>query len=755
VSSARLSFENVVPSPESQVDPGPLEDPSSLSPQDARSSTRGGSVQDQPLEEPEEEEDARSASDRDGDLSDASSAGESVPGTSRPVETVDLVDLQGQDKCRQIHIGKLSDGSKGRLCCGRTVTECRQHAKKRLAGKDRGVPRWHVRAKTVRGQSAHGVVGENCCTQEECDNLLRLELEEMQNIAHELEEESDEESRPVAGAQTRRSAPVVNFAGGVDVFRTPPRFPNPPTEEELGDMPPEVAVQIAKAVRAELAKAAGEDALRAPGEGRAKAARSRTPAREVLNIEDDGSSTDDPALRVAKAKRHGKVKHAALEWMGLIDPQGNRHVRQEARLGTSLGRGWRVKRCFPDKSAARLWLLPSGVSGSDSDPSSSSSSSSSESSDVSSSSSSSARAPASAKPSRAHRSKKKKKKKKEKKGKKTGTTSGSSSYRGTDSSIGDDKKIHGFDVSGMEIDSALAPLGLARKDRTPLVDAAVDVAALPGVFSATHSQMCDEVQGVTEAATTMLATISGKRAQLHDAQWKTQRKNSLGSVRKEADLMALIESVEESSTPAFEQQDSRIRMFLLHRRFEEDDILDCLEHGLLPTIARRSREHFVSLLDRVRSLCYHHNNAWEGGPAKAMLDHHAKGLGNVRAFSIDYRTCVLKTHVCLRESADKKFFSASMSEALWSRVATLEAPHDALTPPVVGAKCSHCRNKEVHACLGLLPARTNCPFASLKFNSVVLKKAVKQSVEALATHPEVEAAKASIAEIVRLLLATP
>jgi hypothetical protein len=124
VSSARLSFKNVVPSPESQADPGPSEDPSSLSPWP---STHGSLVQDQPLEEPEWEEDARSASDQDGDLTDASSAGESVRGTSWPVETVDLVDLQGQDRCRQIYIGKLSDhGSKGRLCCGRTVTECRQ-----------------------------------------------------------------------------------------------------------------------------------------------------------------------------------------------------------------------------------------------------------------------------------------------------------------------------------------------------------------------------------------------------------------------------------------------------------------------------------------------------------------------------------------------------------------------------------------------------------------------------------------------------
>jgi hypothetical protein len=46
-------------------------------------------------EEDFQEEDTPTASDRDGALSDASSAGESLPGTSRPLETIDLVDLQG------------------------------------------------------------------------------------------------------------------------------------------------------------------------------------------------------------------------------------------------------------------------------------------------------------------------------------------------------------------------------------------------------------------------------------------------------------------------------------------------------------------------------------------------------------------------------------------------------------------------------------------------------------------------------------
>ena len=138
-----------------------------------------------------------------------------------------------------------------------------------------------------------------------------------------------------------------------------------------------------------------------------------------------------------------------------------------------------------------------------------------------------------------------------------------------------------------------------------------------------------------------------------------------------------------------------------------------------------------------------------------MLEHHAKGLAKVRSFSLDYRTCVLKVYVYLREAASKKFFTSAMSEALWSRVASLETLHEAPSASAGDPKCSHCRSKEVHTYLGLLPARTHCPFVSLKTNSAGLKKAVKQSVEVLASHPEVEAARASISEIVRLLASTP
>jgi hypothetical protein len=218
--------------------------------------------------------------------------------------------------------------------------------------------------------------------------------------------------------------------------------------------------------------------------------------------------------------------------------------------------------------------------------------------------------------------------------------------------------------------TALSPL-----DESP----ASDGASLAWLFPASHLQMHDEVQGVTEAATTMLTTLSGERTQLHNTQWKTQQKNSLGSVKKESDLSVLIEA--DSSTPAFEQQDSRICLFLqlfLQQHIDNNDIADCLELDWVPTITCRSHECFMALLNRIRFLCHHNNNAWNGGPAKAMLlKQHAKGLADARAFSIDHQRRVLKVHVCLQKAANKEFFHSFMSKALWSCVASLEAPHDA------------------------------------------------------------------------------
>lgn len=116
-----------------------------------------------------------------------------------------------------------------------------------------------MKAKTARaGSSAHSLMGKNCCTQEEHDKLLTLELEHVQNSAQELEDESDDASESASrgpGAESR-SVPVVNFDRGVQTFRTPPpriRIATSPPREEVDDVPEDVAWLISKVVREEFA----------------------------------------------------------------------------------------------------------------------------------------------------------------------------------------------------------------------------------------------------------------------------------------------------------------------------------------------------------------------------------------------------------------------------------------------------------------------------------------------------------------------
>jgi hypothetical protein len=115
------------------------------------------------------------------------------------------------------------DGTKTRVCCGRTISECRQHAKKRLSGKDRGLPRWYLKVATVRGASVHGLSGENSFTQAEYEGILAAKPEELAAAARDLEDGSDSEAEVdrAHGPCEARAPTLVNF-GGATTFQTPP-----------------------------------------------------------------------------------------------------------------------------------------------------------------------------------------------------------------------------------------------------------------------------------------------------------------------------------------------------------------------------------------------------------------------------------------------------------------------------------------------------------------------------------------------------
>jgi hypothetical protein len=68
-----------------------------------------------------------------------------------------------------------------------------------------------------------------------------------------------------------------------------------------------------------------------------------------------------------------------------------------------------------------------------------------------------------------------------------------------------------------------------------IVERAVNVMALPGMFSSS-STISDEVQEVTEAAKSTFVATTGKQAELQDTQWKTSHKNYIGNIKKQEDL---------------------------------------------------------------------------------------------------------------------------------------------------------------------------------------------------------------------------
>jgi hypothetical protein len=753
--SPALTFEEVARSPgtDSLEVPRPSPEPPGPTIRSSRKPPRKSQVVGS-MSDDEEEEDLRSASERDGDMTDASSAGESIPGENRRIDTTDLVDLCGSDKCRVIYMGTSPGGGpKIRLVCGRTISKCNQHAKKRLASKkgQHGPPRWYVHSKASQGETLHGRCGENSYTHAEYRAMLEEETAEIAQVVQEMEEASSTEDGShdgnTAADQPLGSLPVVNF-GGATTFQTPPRSVLressrrlPLSQETRGntpadfDLPDAVAAQIAQAVQDGIAQNTAATALKTAPRSARNNRSSPSPRNPppVVTIEDtseeeeDGEDEDEYAFsdqdrRVSKPKKHGAPsRRDGPEWVGLLTPRGERVIRKEAKDGkTTLSKGWKLKNYFSNKKEARVWLN-SKENPSDSEPSSSDSEGT-----VSDSSSGPDRVSKLAK-----RTQRKRKKKKDQER--------ASSYRGSDPSTEDSKRIHGLEIDDPEIDKLLAPEDLKRSDRGAFIEAAVDVTALPGMFSTGSQTTYDEVQGVTEAATSMLATMSGKRAQLHDTQWKTMRKNTLGTITKQKQFFSLIETIEDSSEPAFEQQDSKIRLLMYRRKYDADMITDYLEHGLLPTISRQTYAYFMGLLNAIRQL-YYTNLVWEGGPAKAMLDFHAKGLGNIRAFSPDYRTFTLKVYAFLQDTAKKGYFHAKMSQPLWDRVAQLELSGEAHPPSKPSTdkadspRCSHCKNRDLHNLLGLQHSKTLCPVLDL--TGTHLRAAIKEALTAFKNNPE-------------------
>ena len=301
---------------------------------------------------------------------------------------------------------------------------------------------------------------------------------------------------------------------------------------------------------------------------------------------------------------------------------------------------------------------------------------------------------------------------------------------GEDSSTGDDKRIFGTRITSESLDEILLPEGTRKKDVEDYFNGAVDVTHLPGMLSSGLLSMAggdtavaDEAERTTEMATTMLATTLGSKLRLHDAMWSTEKKHALRQVVDKESLVLFVKEVDKSKKPAFERQERAFTQLMLQRRYEEDFIDEWLRNGPLCIVMRESYNNYYALLNKIRQLAYDHDHIWEGGPAHSLLQYHSDKLLRIRKFALSRRDMILRTYSYLRDAAQRDFYHESMTASIWDRLAQFQSPTINEPPPTPGGEpapsagrhqtCSWCKSRKLHAILGLIHAKTACPFRDI------------------------------------------
>lgn len=293
---------------------------------------------------------------------------------------------------------------------------------------------------------------------------------------------------------------------------------------------------------------------------------------------------------------------------------------------------------------------------------------------------------------------------------------------GEDKSTGNKDLIHGMSIHGVEVDGALGPEDMRQRDAEELYNAAMDVTSLPGMCSLVGSvHLSEDMQGATEMAATLLSTAIGKRAQIHDSLWKTQKRHALGQVKDEKTLLGFVKSVADARRPAWEQQEHALQVFLRARRYDEEYIQEYVRSGPLAMLTNSSFGYYMEMLNTARQLVYDHPGNWGGGPAKALLEFHSKKLLEIRMFSLSRKMLILKTYTYLRDAAKQGFYDNRMNEALWRQILLGEhgenrgeqTGNDGTPTKESTAEpklCSQCKNKRLHLLLHVRHQRSVCPF---------------------------------------------
>jgi hypothetical protein len=307
----------------------------------------------------------------------------------------------------------------------------------------------------------------------------------------------------------------------------------------------------------------------------------------------------------------------------------------------------------------------------------------------------------------------------------------------------------------------LAPPGAGSEVEKSLVNAALDVASLPGKNIYDYSAET----ALQEISTTLSESLRGEEFQARgrigeDHRWKNATKDHLRTIKSLDDLRSSQELLHEIEEEAVANMENGWRAVLYeHMGWDEDTINLWLRVGVLPNIIRHSLQNYKALLSEVE---YMSSGNVMSRQAEIFLAHHASKLGMIRTHRARTRLqLVWMTYTYLRDARQNRFASQGLlskqTDALREEMDSLRQvqiprnnrnnrnnpvggaagnnnpggggggqrgqQQDSNQPEGEGLLCSGCKSRSIHPGIG----KRGCPFK--EFPDVAARKMAKTAEE--------------------------
>ena len=665
--------------------------------------------------------------------------------------------------CRTIYKAKLADGTSTDVVCGRTCVACNSHTKQRTTpGRNRQqAPGWYEALSPARGKVIHGSVGGYYISDKGMEARKALSKEELaQAIRRQdtrIDEDEWEELQALKRASGRRGDPKgpVKFEGEVAMPASSNSTSNgaelAPTSSPgfNSKLAPTPSIGRTAKVAAKMVEDNESSDYDTDTEEEEKPRKARRKKKAVKIVEDNESSDYDTDTEEEETPRKSCRKKKAIYKRRQFDKrraekrrakEQKRKDREREERRRARKAGGRKKRRGRHRGHGRRGRKYDGYSSS-SDSSSSSSSeygySSSDDSYYSSSDGSS-----SGSDRRAYRKRTKAARKSMK------APSLDKSLFGPDPSEGNPKQIYGVQIMGDDIDRAMAPDGMSAKSAKGIYDSAVDVTALPGMYTqkaleeAEGDVKADQDEGwMNDLSKAIVENRRGKTSMV-DPFWQRQARHGLRKVKDETTFESFIDEVAKCERNVFENQELLFYDYMSKRGYSSDEINYYNLTGLLVRIVRSTYVNYNQLLFKARALQIKHKQDWSSGPGGAMIRFHSLKLAWIRQTSRSKRMHLLRTYTYLRDAQAKSFNDIALTESIWTKVRQLETMSLVLAemPTCESTEkeqkksgsiqvCTICRSKALHSLFDLAhDNKAACPLKGYKTGTA--KKLVKQILRA-------------------------